>query len=738
MRFINDTELYEIIESRHKNPHHMLGMHKIKSEVGKDIIVVRVFMPCAKKVELINLRKPDEMYELEKMDNHGFFQIIFDDKKRKFKYKLKYEDYYGNTWENHDPYSFDRVITDYDIFLFNAGRHYNIYKKLGAHTIKLDDVEGVLFGVWAPNANRVSVIGGFNGWDGRIHQMRMLNESGIWEIFVPNIGINEVYKFEIKTMENKIIRKSDPYANHAELRPKTASIVTNIDEFEWDDEEWLEDRKNLPVYSRPMNIYEVHLGSWKRVQNEGNRWLTYREIAHELCDYVKYMGYSHIELLPVEEHPLDASWGYQVTGYFAPTSRYGTPEDFAYFINYMHKNNIGVILDWVPAHFPKDDYGLRKFDGTSLYEHEDPRQGEHPDWGTLIFNYGRNEVKNFLISNAIFWINEFHLDGLRVDAVASMLYLDYGKNYGEWVPNYHGGKENIEAIEFMKHMNSIIENKYPGVLMIAEESTAWGGVSRSTKHDGLGFKYKWNMGWMNDFLRYISKEPIYKKYHHNDLTFSLVYAYTENFILVLSHDEVVHEKCSMIGKMPGDYWQKFANLRAAYGFMYAHPGKKLLFQGSDFGQFSEWSEERSLDWHLCEYEKHKKMQDFMKYLNHLYLDEKCLWEEDFNESGFEWIDPADYKRSIISFVRKSTSDKNDFIICVCNFTPIPDMKYRLGVPKAGTYIEVLNSDDKKFGGSHTVNDKPINSDKMHWNHRENSIEIKLPPLGVTYLKYKSK
>ncbi|OGO89580.1 MAG: 1,4-alpha-glucan branching enzyme [Clostridiales bacterium GWE2_32_10] len=735
MNYTNETELYEIMESRHKDPHHILGMHKIEFE-GKEFIVVRAYIPQARTIYVKTENKDDTLYEMNKIHESGFFELAFNDKHRKFKYKLQAEDYDNNIWEFHDPYAFDKVLTHFDLHLFNAGNHYEIYEKLGAHPMEIDGVQGTLFAVWAPNAQRASVVGNFNAWDGRRNQMKMLAHSGIWELFIPGISEGEVYKYELKAKNGDVFQKADPYANAGELRPRTASVVCDISNFEWNDNEWLEQRTKQDVYNRPMNIYEVHLGSWMR-EGEENRYLTYREAAHRLCDYVKDMGYTHIELLPVLEYPFDGSWGYQVTGYYAPTSRFGSPADFAYFVDYMHKNGIGVLLDWVPAHFPKDAHGLRRFDGTALYEHEDSRKGEHPDWGTLIFNYGRNEVENFLIANAIFWIRKYHVDGLRVDAVASMIYLDYGKNYGEWLPNGYGGKENIEALEFMKHMNSVITGEFPGVMMIAEESTAWTGVSHSVENHGLGFKYKWNMGWMNDFLSYISKDPIYRKYHHSNLSFGLIYAYTENFILVLSHDEVVHGKGSMIGKMPGDYWQKFANLRVAYGFMYAHPGKKLSFMGSEFAQFEEWNETKSLDWHLLDYEKHRQIQDYMRDLNNLYKNEKALWQKDFTPDGFEWIDCADYQVSLLTFVRKGENYEDDIIVA-CNFTPMPHMNYRMGVPSEGTYIEIFNSDDEKYGGSGIKNGNPIKADKKHWNYRDYSIEVKLPPLGCVYLKRNGK
>jgi 1,4-alpha-glucan branching enzyme len=619
-----------------------------------------------------------------------------------------------------------------DRYLFGQGTHYEIYDKMGAHPMTHQGVEGVLFAVWAPNARRMSVIGDFNAWDGRRNPMRALGESGIWELFVPGLKQYDRYKYEIKTLSGGLLQKSDPYGNFAELRPSTSSLVYDISKHKWNDDEWIQSQKEHSL-SIPMNVYEVHPGSWKRGDN--GRFLTYGELEKELITYVKEMGYTHIELMPIEEHPFDGSWGYQLTGYFAPTSRYGNPDEFMSFVDTCHVNGIGVLLDWVPAHFPKDAHGLGRFDGTALYEHEDPRKGEHPDWGTYIFNYGRNEVKNFLISNAIFWIEKYHIDGLRVDAVASMLYLDYGKQGGQWIPNRYGGNHNLEAVEFMKHMNSVLHGRCPQAIMIAEESTAWSGVSRPVEYDGLGFDYKWNMGWMNDFLSYMSKDSIYRKFHHNNLTFGMVYAYTENFILVLSHDEVVHGKGSLVNKMPGDLWQKFANLRTALAYMIGHPGKKLLFMGGEFGQFDEWSEARSLDWFLLQYDHHRQMQDFTKDINHFYLNERALWYDDFSHNGFEWINCGDWEKSFVSFFRKGAV-REETVVFACNFTPVPLFEHRIGVPFAGNYVEALNSDDSKYGGSGVVNTGIMKAEQIPWDGRQYSIGLKIPPLGVVILKPK--
>lgn len=628
-----------------------------------------------------------------------------------------------------------RILTDFDLHLIAEGTHYKNYEKLGAHVIEVDGVKGVHFAVWAPNAKRVSVIGNFNHWDHRKHPMRPLGNSGIWEIFIPGLDEGELYKFYIESKYHGYKeQKADPFAFFFEVRPKSAAIVYNIEnKHKWEDDEWIQKRAKKNWLESPISIYEVHLGSWMRVKEEGNRFLTYRELSEHLIPYVKSLGFTHIELLPITEHPLDASWGYQTIGYFAPTSRYGRPEDFMYFVDQCHKNDIGVIMDWVPAHFPKDAHGLGFFDGTCLYEHEDPRKGEHKDWGTLIFNYGRNEVRNFLISNALFWIEKYHIDGLRVDAVASMLYLDYSRGPGEWIPNIYGGNENLEAIEFIKKFNEVVHQYHPGVLTIAEESTAWPMVSRPTYLGGLGFSMKWNMGWMHDTLEYFSKDPIFRKYHTNSLTFSLLYAFTENFILPFSHDEVVYGKKSMLDKMPGDIWQKFANLRALYGYMFGHPGKKLLFMGSEFGQWREWNFDDSLDWHLLEYNSHKGLQRFLIDLNKIYRSEPALYELDFDWQGFEWIDFHDSENSIISFIRKA-KNPDDFLVFVFNLTPVPRFNYRIGVPKGGFYKEILNSDSKYYWGSNLGNSGGIRAEEISAHERPFSLNLTLPPLSALIFK----
>lgn len=730
MRTISTDIIDKIVNCDLATPHSYLGMHKIFIN-EKNCITINVFRPDAKKVVVKNL-ETNKKFEMELVHDDGLFSLAFEEDVI-FKYELEIEFKDGNMFITRDPYSFLPTIGEIDTYLFGQGTHYQIFDRLGAHLLEVDGVKGVSFAVWAPNARRISVIGSFNAWDGRIHPMRPIGSSGVWEIFIPNICEFDRYKFEIKTQEGYLLEKTDPYGNFQELRPSHSSLVVDLNKYKWNDDKWLKNRRKNKPLDNAMSVYEVHLGSWKRIveENGTNRFMSYVEYADDLIPYVKEMGYTHIELMPIEEHPFDGSWGYQVTGYFAPTSRFGSPDELMYFIDKCHQNNIGVILDWVPAHFPKDEHALAKFDGTALYEHADPRRGEHPDWGTLIFNYGRSEVKNFLIASAIFWLEKFHFDGIRVDAVASMLYLDYGKSDGNWIPNIYGGRENLEAVEFMRHLNSVVLGRDDSILMIAEESTSWGGVSRPPEQGGLGFNLKWNMGWMNDFLNYIEEDPINRKYHHGMLTFSMVYAYTENFILPFSHDEVVHGKGSMINKMPGDMWQKFANLRVAYGFMYGHPGKKLLFQGCEYGQFSEWSESKSLDWHLLDNPFNKQMQDYVKDLNKIYKKEKALWYDDFNGGGFSWIECNDADSSIVSFYRNSDKDM-DTIIFVCNFTPVPHNNHVLYVPNAGEYTEILNSDNIKYGGSGVVNPKSIKTDDS------GRLEIVVPPLGVTMLKLKKK
>ena len=629
------------------------------------------------------------------------------------------------------------IFGELDQYLFGQGTHYDIYKKMGAHPMTLDGHKGVYFAVWAPNAKGVSVIGEFNDWEEDADPMTKVGEIGVFECFVPDAQVGQLYKFYITTQDGEGLYKSDPYGNWAELRPGTASRIADISNFHWSDGIWMKNRAQHDPRDGAMSIYEVHPGSWmKHPATEENEkgFYTYKQFAHALADYVKKMGYTHVELMGIAEHPFDGSWGYQVTGYYAPTSRYGSPAEFQYLVNYLHKNKIGVILDWVPAHFPKDAHGLAMFDGTAVYEHADPRQGEHPDWGTKIFNYGRNEVKNFLIGNALYWVEHFHVDGLRVDAVASMLYLDYGKQDGQWVANKYGGNENLEAIEFFKHLNTVVLGRNKGTVMIAEESTAWPKVTGPVEEDGLNFSLKWNMGWMHDFLEYMKLDPYFRKYNHNKMTFSMTYAYSENYILVLSHDEVVHLKCSMLEKMPGYFDDKFENLKAGYSFMFGHPGKKLLFMGQEFGQLREWSEERELDWYLLREEKHQKLQSYVSELLMMYKKYPALYAMDRNTEGFEWINADDADRSIFSFVRKSPTGRNNLLF-ICNFTPMARPDYRVGVPKKKKYRLILNSADPKYGGKTTIRKTEYMAEKKPCDNRSYSFGYKLPPYGVAVFVY---
>ena len=716
-----------LIYSECDNPRDVLGPH-----VRKEGLLIQCFLPDAVRV---SVKIKDKLTPMEMIDEAGFFSCLLLRKRiPDYTYVTRYAD--GTIVEQKDPYAYpgkNAIFTEEELKRFCAGINYNVYNKLGAHQMTVGDTTGVYFAVWAPMALRVSVVGDFNFWDGRRHPMHRIGEYGVHEIFIPDLPLGSLYKYEIKTRQGALLLKADPYANYAELRPNTASVVVDIDSYEWDDAKWMTQRKNF-TKAAPMNVYELHLGSWKKPE-DGREFYNYKELAEPLCDYVKDMGYTHIELMPVMEHPFDGSWGYQVTGYYAPTSRYGTPKDFMYFIDYMHKNNIGVILDWVPAHFPKDAFGLAYFDGTCLYEHRDPRQGEHPHWGTLIYNYARAEVSNFLIANAVFWADKYHVDGFRVDAVASMLYLDYGKDYGEWVPNIYGGNENLDAIEFFKHLNSILKKRGDGLLLIAEESTAWPRVTAAVENGGLGFDYKWNMGWMNDFLRYMQIDPYFRSKSYNMLTFSMIYAYSEDFILTLSHDEVVHGKATLLGKMPGDTLEKkAANLRAAYAFMMTHPGKKLLFMGQEIGQLDEWYEKASVEWGLIKYDLHADMQKFVKALNKLYLSEKALYEKDFSPDGFEWINCISADKNIIVFLRK-TDRTEDTLLVVCNFAPVLHEDYRVGVPYEGKYKEIFNTESKIFGGSGEVNPRLKLSKKEECDQRADSIRIKVAPLGVIVLKY---
>lgn len=626
------------------------------------------------------------------------------------------------------------LFTEHDIYLFKEGNHFRLYEKLGSHLMTVDGIEGVYFAVWGPDAVKISVVGDFNGWNRESHPLSARwDKSGIWEGFIPGIKKETIYKYHIVSRHNNYsVDKSDPFGFHWEIPPRTASIVWDLN-YKWNDEEWMANRHKSNALNAPFSIYEVHLGSWRRVTEEGYRFLNYREIAHYLADYVKEMGFTHVELLPIMEHPFYGSWGYQTVGYFAPTSRYGTPQDFMYFIDYLHQNGIGVILDWVPSHFPSDEHGLAYFDGTYLYEHADPKKGFHPEWNSYIFNYGRNEVRAFLISSALFWLDKYHIDGIRVDAVASMLYLDYAREDGDWIPNKYGGRENIDAIAFLKQFNEAVYRAHPDVQTMAEESTAWPMVSKPTHVGGLGFGMKWNMGWMHDSLKYISKDPIYRKYHHDQLTFSIWYAFSENFVLPLSHDEVVHRKGALVGKMPGDEGQMCANLRLLFGYMYGHPGKKLLFMGGEFGQWKEWNHDESLEWHVLQYPSHQEVQKWVKDLNHLYRNEPALYERDFEMNGFEWIDFHDWEQSIISFIRKG-KNTNEIILVACNFTPVPRYNYRVGVPRGGFWREVLNSDAGIYGGGDLGNSGGVEAAPIPAQGRDYSLSLTLPPLGVLFFK----
>ncbi len=717
-----------LIASESHDPFQVLGFHVISKEPPK--AVIRTFQPHAESMRLLVDGESHDMY---KMREEGLFEIEVS-RAEPFDYQFEAIYYNGAAHTFKDPYRALPLLSEDDRYLFNQGKNYEIYNHLGAHQITVDGIEGVVFRTWAPNCIRVSIVGDFNAWDGRVHQMRILDRSGIWELFIPELGLGEVYKYEIKTRDKRIIEKADPFQFMSELRPRTASIVHSIDSYQWQDQIWLDRRKSDNTYTRPISIYEVHLGSWQRDPADTSRFLTYRELADTLVPYVKNMGFTHIELLPVMEHPLDESWGYQCTGYFAATSRYGTPEDLMFLIDRCHQNDIGVILDWVPSHFPVDGHGLENFDGTALYEHQDPRQGAHPEWGTKIFNYGRDEVRGFLIANALFWLEKFHADGLRVDAVASMLYLDYGRKDGEWLPNQYGSKENIEAIEFIRDLNRIVYQRCPDVMMIAEESTSFFGVSHPTDSGGLGFGYKWNMGWMNDMLDYFSRDPIYRKYHHNALTFSLLYAFTENFILPLSHDEVVHGKRSLLSKMPGDKWQQFANLRLLFTLMWTHPGKKLLFMGGEFGQISEWFCKVSLDWHLIGLDDlHQKLQGFVRGLNLFYRENPALFEVDFSDAGFRWMDFKDVDNSIVAFSRFA-SDPKDHLVCLLNFTPNVIHDYKMGVPEQVEYREVFNSDAVEYGGSGVTNPDPKVVFAEPFGNADQHILVSVPPLSGIIFK----
>jgi 1,4-alpha-glucan branching enzyme len=724
-------QVRRIVHCDHHDPFEVLGPHLVDGPQGRQL-AIRVFEPGAHELHVVDLSDPTNRRAMQQIHEPSFFEYVFDDGRETCTYELHavYDSGHERTWR--DPYAHGGWLTEDDLWLFGQGQHFDVYEKLGAHPRTVGGVAGIHFAVWAPNARKVSVIGNFNFWDGRRHQMHLVGSSGIWEIFIPQVEEGEIYKYEIKTRDGHLYEKADPYAFAAELRPRTGSVVADLTRHQWRDEAWLARRAATDILNQPVSIYEVHLGSWMRDPDQPERFLTYRELAAKLVAHVEKLGATHIELLPVAEHPLDISWGYQVLGYFAPTARYGTPEEFMEFVDEMHRHGIGVLMDWVPAHFPRDNHGLSYFDGTFLYEHEDVRMREHKDWGTLIFNYGRNEVRSFLIANAVFWFDKYHLDGLRVDAVASMLYRDYSRQPGEWVPNRDGGRENYEAIDFLKKMNETVFSRYPGVMMVAEESTAWPGVSRPTSNGGLGFNFKWNMGWMNDFLLYMSKDPIHRKHHQDLITFALLYAFHENFILVLSHDEVTHLKHALLDKMPGDMWQKFANLRSLLAFMFGHPGKKLLFMGTEIAPWNEWNCSQSLDWHLLEHEPHQKMTRFLSEMNHLYRSHRALWEQDNGWEGFEWIDFNDRENSVISFIRWA-KNREECVVFVCNFTPVPRPGYRVGMPMPGRYRKIMDTDSSAYWGSDCYKETAYESDDTPWHGKAASISLDLPPLATILL-----
>lgn len=747
---VSPDQVNQIVYNLHHDPFEILGCHPIEENGTIQKWVVRAYLPKAQAAWIVCPTERQE-YAMVSVHHPNFFECIVElPELANYQLKVKEGEHEKVIY---DPYAFrSPYITDFDIHLFAEGNHHRIYEKLGAHLAEINGVKGVYFALWAPNARNASIIGDFNHWDGREHQMRKRNNT-IWELFIPELGAGTAYKYEVKNWEGHIYEKSDPYGFCQEVRPKTASIVVDLDTYQWHDAEWLEKRRNTDPLTQPISVYEVHLGSWLHASfdekppllhgegdpvqvsewNPGARFLSYYELADKLVSYVKELGYTHIELLPIAEHPFDGSWGYQVTGYYAPTSRYGRPEDFMYFVDKCHENGIGVIVDWVPGHFPKDGHGLAYFDGTHLYEHADPRKGEHKEWGTLVFNYGRNEVRNFLVANALFWFDKYHIDGIRVDAVASMLYLDYCRKPGEWVTNQYGGRENLEAADFLRQVNSLLFNYYPGILSIAEESTEWPMVSWPTYAGGLGFNLKWNMGWMHDNLDYFGMNPWFRQYHQNNITFSMWYHHNENFMLALSHDEIVHGKSNMLGKMPGDEWQKYANVRSLFAYMFTHPGKKTMFMSMEFGQWSEWNVWGDLEWHLLQYEPHQRLKQFFADINGLYIQQPALYTRDFEEEGFSWIDCNDNSHSVISFIRRS-QDPADFLVVVCNFTPQPHSHYRIGVPETGYYAEIFNSDAKQYGGSNMGNLGGKWADEWSYHNLPYSLDLCLPPLSVLVLK----
>jgi len=728
MDTISNEVVQSIVDSECGDVFAYLGKHSLSD----NRYAVRAYLPTAQGVDVLDYDNRNVIASMTQIHDGGFFSAVIDGPIPD-RYLLRAQ--YGvDQLILEDPYRFYSTIGEQDLYLYGEGTHERAYEFLGAHLMELDGVKGCRFSVWAPNATRVSVVGDFNFWDGRRHMMRNLLPGGVWEIFIPGVGEHALYKYEIKSSSGDLLpHKADPVGFYAQVPPAQASIVVDTNAYQWSDDAWRSRRAASSSTAEPMSVYEVHLGSWRRIPEEGNRYLTYRELAEKLIPYVKEMGFTHIQLMPISEFPFDGSWGYQPVGMYAPTSRFGTPDDFKYFVDQCHSNELAVLIDWVPGHFPTDAHGLGVFDGTPLYEHADSRQGFHPDWNTFIYNYGRKEVANFLMANAIFWFDKYHIDGLRVDAVASMLYLDYSREEGEWIPNVHGGRENLEAIDFIRLTNERVYKNFPNGMMIAEESTSWPGVSKPTNYGGLGFGYKWNMGWMNDSLEFMSKEPIHRQYHHHDMTFSLYYAFSENFILPLSHDEVVHGKGSILDRMPGDAWQKFANLRAYYGFMWGHPGKKLLFMGCEIAQGPEWDHDNSLCWHQLDVPEHAGVQTLIRELNGIYASTEALYENDAEESGFEWIEADDSHNSIFAFARKSKSTGKSMFV-LSNFTPVKRENYRLGVNQHGVYRELLSTDDAKFGGSGVTNPDALTSQNVPWHYREQSIVITVPPLATIFIE----
>ena len=727
---IQQDDLDRLITGTHWGPHSVLGPHPTTIDSGP-ALMIRAWLPQVKDVEVVS---DSTLWRMSRVREEGLYEALLPDATQALSYKFRVTHHDGTVAEIHDPYAFPPLLTDFDLHLFAEGTLYKAYESFGAHIRTIQGVCGVHFVVWAPNAARVSVIGDFNRWNGLCHPMTSRGSTGLWELFIPDLPEGTLYKYEIRSRDHSTpLLKADPYAVASELRPRTASVVRDLSTYTWHDGAWMAARAEWDPLAAPLSIYEVHLGSWMRVLEENNRWLTYEELAAKLIPYATDLGYTHLELMPVTEHPFDGSWGYQATGYFAATSRYGDPKGFMAFVDAAHQAGLGVIMDWAPAHFPDDPHGLALFDGTHLYDHADPRRGYHPDWHSRIFNYDRIEVRTFLLNSALFWLDKYHIDGLRVDAVASMLYLDYGRKSGEWIPNEFGGKENLGAVSFLKELNVLIHREFPGAVTIAEESTAWPGVSRPTYTGGLGFTFKWNMGWMHDMLSFFQHDPIYRRFHQNQITFGLLYAFSENFILALSHDEVVHGKRTLLDKMPGDVWQRFANLRLLYGYMYSHPGKKMLFMGGEFGQWWEWNHDTSLDWHLCEDEPHRGLQRLIRDLNRIYRQEPALYEVDFDWSGFQWIDFSDTDNSVIAYIRKARST-NEAIVCACNFTPVARHGYRIGVPEAGWYRELLNTDGIAYGGSNMGNGGGVHATNIPSHGLPYSLTVTLPPLSTLLLK----